>query len=79
MCNEIGVPLARFRLASDRDELEEKWTELSTYDIGELQVILVNLMGPKINHCELQRFRSLRPVAVNSKVVLASLSLFWLS
>ncbi|XP_023702175.1 TBC1 domain family member 19 isoform X1 [Cryptotermes secundus] len=33
MCNEIGVPLARFRLASDRDELEEKWTELSTYDI----------------------------------------------
>jgi hypothetical protein len=35
MCNEIGVPLARFRLASDKDELEEKWTELSTYDIGE--------------------------------------------
>jgi len=45
MCNEIGVPLARFRLASDRDELEEKWTELSTYDIGEPQA--------EINKCVL--------------------------
>ncbi|XP_066993745.1 TBC1 domain family member 19 [Anabrus simplex] len=33
MCNELGVCLARFRLASDRDDLVEKWTELSTYDI----------------------------------------------
>ncbi|KDR14568.1 TBC1 domain family member 19 [Zootermopsis nevadensis] len=33
MCNEIGVPLARFRLASEKDDLEEKWTELSTYDV----------------------------------------------
>ncbi|XP_046668556.1 TBC1 domain family member 19 isoform X1 [Homalodisca vitripennis] len=33
MCTEIGVSLARFRLASDKDELEEKWNELSTYDI----------------------------------------------
>jgi hypothetical protein len=45
MCNETGVPLARFRLASDRDELEEKWTELSTYDIGEPQA--------EINKCTL--------------------------
>lgn len=35
MCTEIGVSLARFRQASDKDELEEKWSELSTYDIGE--------------------------------------------
>ncbi|KAK7864633.1 hypothetical protein R5R35_012408 [Gryllus longicercus] len=33
MCNEIGVPLARYRLASDRDEILDKWTELSTYDV----------------------------------------------
>nr|CAD7429572.1 unnamed protein product [Timema monikensis] len=33
MCSELGVPLARFRLASDKDELSDKWTELSTYDI----------------------------------------------
>lgn len=33
MSNELGVPLSRFRLASDKDELEEKWTELSTYDV----------------------------------------------
>lgn len=79
MCNEIGVPLARFRLASDRDELEEKWTELSTYDIGELQVIIMNLMGPKVNHHELYGVRTLKLVAVNSKVILVSPSSFWLS
>ncbi|KAK6636796.1 hypothetical protein RUM43_010459 [Polyplax serrata] len=33
MSNELGVPLARYRSASDKDELEEKWSELSTYDI----------------------------------------------
>ncbi|XP_049802117.1 TBC1 domain family member 19 [Schistocerca nitens] len=33
MCSELGVALARLRLASDKDELIEKWTELSTYDI----------------------------------------------
>uniref|UniRef100_A0A1B6D6P0 Rab-GAP TBC domain-containing protein n=2 Tax=Clastoptera arizonana TaxID=38151 RepID=A0A1B6D6P0_9HEMI len=33
MCTEIGVSLSRYRLASDRDEMEEKWNELSTYDI----------------------------------------------
>ncbi|RZF48656.1 hypothetical protein LSTR_LSTR010746 [Laodelphax striatellus] len=33
MCTEIGVSLSRFRLASDRDELSDKWNELSTYDI----------------------------------------------
>ncbi|EEB20025.1 conserved hypothetical protein [Pediculus humanus corporis] len=33
MSNDLGVPLSRFRLASDRDEIQEKWTELSTYDV----------------------------------------------
>ncbi|KAK3912118.1 TBC1 domain family member 19 [Frankliniella fusca] len=33
MCGELGVPLARLRQTTDREELEEKWTELSTYDI----------------------------------------------
>lgn len=39
MCSELGVALARLRLASDKDELIEKWTELSTYDIGEHNII----------------------------------------
>lgn len=34
MCGELGVPLARLRQTTDKEELEEKWTELSTYDIG---------------------------------------------
>lgn len=41
MCSEIGVSLARFRLASDRDEIEEKWNELSTYDVGKAELNLI--------------------------------------
>jgi hypothetical protein len=48
MCNEIGVPLARFRLASEKDELEDKWTELSTYDVGESVSLSMNFMGQRI-------------------------------
>lgn len=33
-CSELNIPLARIRPISDRDELTEKWNELSTYDIG---------------------------------------------
>ena len=33
-CNELNVPLARIRPSADREELSEKWNELSTYDIG---------------------------------------------
>ncbi|XP_067206864.1 TBC1 domain family member 19 isoform X2 [Linepithema humile] len=32
-CNELNIPLARIRPTSDREELAEKWNELSTYDI----------------------------------------------
>lgn len=34
MCNELNVPLARIRSNADREELAEKWNELSTYDVG---------------------------------------------
>ncbi|XP_043284547.1 TBC1 domain family member 19 isoform X2 [Venturia canescens] len=33
ICNELNVPLARIRPNADREELAEKWNELSTYDI----------------------------------------------
>ncbi|XP_043486314.1 TBC1 domain family member 19 isoform X2 [Polistes fuscatus] len=33
MCIELNVPLARIRPSADREELAEKWNELSTYDI----------------------------------------------
>ncbi|OXU19923.1 hypothetical protein TSAR_005825 [Trichomalopsis sarcophagae] len=32
MCNELNVPLARIRPSADREELSEKWNELSTCD-----------------------------------------------
>ncbi|XP_014232590.1 TBC1 domain family member 19 [Trichogramma pretiosum] len=37
MCNELNIPLARLRSAADRDELAEKWNELSTcdFDLGQ--------------------------------------------
>lgn len=34
MCSELNVPLARIRPSADREELGDKWNELSTYDIG---------------------------------------------
>lgn len=34
MCTELGVSLSTLRLASDRDEILEKWKMLSTYSIG---------------------------------------------
>ncbi|XP_065203977.1 TBC1 domain family member 19 [Planococcus citri] len=33
MCTELNVSLSVFRLASDRDEIMEKWNMLSTYNI----------------------------------------------
>ena len=40
MCNELNVPLARMRTTSDREELEERWSELSTYDVGKKRYLL---------------------------------------
>ncbi|CAG5103999.1 Similar to TBC1D19: TBC1 domain family member 19 (Homo sapiens) [Cotesia congregata] len=33
MCNELNIPLARIRPSADKDELTDKWNELSTFDI----------------------------------------------
>lgn len=34
ICSELNIPLARIRPSADREELGEKWNELSTYDTG---------------------------------------------
>lgn len=34
MCNELNVPLARIRSTTEKEELSEKWNELSTCDVG---------------------------------------------
>ncbi|XP_011336282.2 TBC1 domain family member 19 isoform X2 [Ooceraea biroi] len=36
-CSKLNIPLARIRPAADRNELIEKWNELSTYDIDLLE------------------------------------------
>ncbi|XP_034952659.1 TBC1 domain family member 19 [Chelonus insularis] len=33
ICNELNVPLAKIRTNADKEELINKWSELSTYDI----------------------------------------------
>lgn len=33
MSGDLAVPLARLRAAPDKEEMEDKWSELSTYDI----------------------------------------------
>lgn len=32
MCEEIGVNLSCYRSCADRDEMLQKWNELSTYN-----------------------------------------------
>ncbi|KAB0800144.1 hypothetical protein PPYR_08024 [Photinus pyralis] len=57
MCTELGIHLARLRTNSDREELLEKWGELSNYDVDiskyrpvyspkDFLEVLLNLKGP---------------------------------
>lgn len=34
MCSELGMNLAKVRSSADREELTQKWGELSNYDVG---------------------------------------------
>lgn len=34
MCSELGIHLARLRYPNDKNEILEKWGELSKYDVG---------------------------------------------
>lgn len=36
MCSELGISLARLRPQQDREEIMEKWGELSNYDVGRI-------------------------------------------
>ncbi|KAF5294999.1 hypothetical protein FQA39_LY13309 [Lamprigera yunnana] len=61
MCTELGVHLARSRHNSDKEEMIEKWGELSNYDIDvskyrpvyspkDFLEVLLNLKGPAYKH-----------------------------
>lgn len=49
MCNELNVPLARIRPNSEREQLLEKWNELSTYEIGIFESSFLILVSFDIN------------------------------
>lgn len=34
MCSELGIYLAKVRQQQDKEDIAEKWGELSTYDVG---------------------------------------------
>lgn len=34
MCSELGIYLAKVRQTQDKEDILEKWGELSTYDVG---------------------------------------------
>lgn len=36
MCEEIGINLSCYRSNSDRDEMLQKWNELSTYNTSKI-------------------------------------------
>lgn len=39
MCSELGINLARIRGTAERDEILEKWGQLSNYDVGKVKNI----------------------------------------
>lgn len=41
MCADLAIPLGKLRSTSDKEEMTEKWNELSTYDIGIYWPILI--------------------------------------
>lgn len=66
MCNELNVPLARIRPNADREELAEKWNELSTYDIGKV-LFWGFFFSPSDNCCNCIEFFS-RFIAVQTTI-----------
>lgn len=34
MCSELGISLAKMRSTNEREEINNKWTELSNFDVG---------------------------------------------
>lgn len=40
MCEEIGINLSCYRSSTDRDEMLQKWNELSTYNTSKLRLSL---------------------------------------
>jgi len=40
MAKEMKAPLARGRLNSEQEMIEENWSEFSQWDVGELAVLM---------------------------------------
>ncbi|XP_056648673.1 TBC1 domain family member 19 [Diorhabda sublineata] len=62
MCNELGINLAKPRITSDKEEISNKWTELSNYEVNiqkyrpvyapkDFLEVLLNLKGPPDEKC----------------------------
>jgi hypothetical protein len=43
MCEEIGIHLSYYRSKADRDEMLQKWNELSTYNTSKHFLSFINL------------------------------------
>ncbi|XP_022901539.1 TBC1 domain family member 19 [Onthophagus taurus] len=63
MCNELGIDLAKVRFLNERDELADKWNEMSNYDVDvskyrpvyapkDFLEVLLNLKDPFFVHKE---------------------------
>lgn len=40
MCSELGISLAKVRSTNEREEISNKWTELSNFDVGKFKETL---------------------------------------
>ncbi|XP_049825872.1 TBC1 domain family member 19 [Aethina tumida] len=68
MCNELGITLAKLRAQSDREEIANKWSELSNFEVDihkyrpvyapkDFLEVLLNLKGPFLKtNCEKQEW-----------------------
>lgn len=43
MCADLGIPLGKLRSSADKEEMTDKWNELSTYDLGILYKKAISL------------------------------------
>lgn len=52
MCEEIGINLSCFRSIADRNEMLQKWTELSTYNTSKTIILFLLYISGFFFICE---------------------------
>ncbi|KAJ8919379.1 hypothetical protein NQ315_016472 [Exocentrus adspersus] len=59
MCNELGINLAKVRSTNEREEIVNKWTELSNFEVGKLcdKFIIYQYITLPVFQVEIHKYR----------------------